>query len=164
MLRIVSPQNAALAGVNLNIKVLIRNLCYRAQYFKYVRYLPFYLARDNGVKKAYSTKQIDHSIRRYKFNVRYSPIAYALYGNEGSFLEASSRYNPHPDRNYIRWVVGRLYKIEPNEICMCKLIKFSMFKSSYHADTHNWAEKQYNKDYDRLQNFFEKCQDIENVR
>ncbi|WP_420821506.1 DUF6559 family protein [Pseudomaricurvus alkylphenolicus] len=150
-----------LAGTKLNIRVLIRNLFYRFQYLKYVRYLPFYLARDHGVKKTYTTNQIDHSIRRYNFKTRYAPIAYALYGSESSYLEASSKYQPHPDRIYIRRVIGRIYEVDPDDICMCKLLNFSMFKSSYHPGAYDWTEKQYNKDYDRLCRYIKKCKNLD---
>ena len=68
----------------------LRQLFYRFQYARYVRQLPFYLIRHYGVRKAYKPKAVDEVIKRYGFNRRFSPIAYALLCKAGDFSKASN--------------------------------------------------------------------------
>ncbi|MFA0813772.1 DUF6559 family protein [Microbulbifer epialgicus] len=105
----------------------IKNLFYEFQYSKYVRGLPFYVVRHSGVKKSYSSRQIDLAIAKYGFNHRFTPIGYAILGNKKQFKSKSRAFLPHPSRQYIRGRIAKKY-FQGGEFGLIDLMKLSFFK------------------------------------
>ncbi|WP_444894711.1 DUF6559 family protein [Microbulbifer sp. TRSA001] len=121
-IRSLSPSGLTVLSMNR-----IKNLFYEFQYSKYVRGLPFYVVRHSGIKKSYSTKDIDRVIYKYGFNCRYSPIGYAILGNRKEYKSKAKFYAPHPSREYIRDRVSKKY-FEGKDFELLELMKLSLFK------------------------------------
>lgn len=112
---------------------LTKKLFYELQYSKYARSLPFFVVRHNGIRKTYTTNQIDHAITKYRFNRRFSPIAYATLGKEKHYLKSSKDYAPHPSWEYIKSRISSKY-FKGEEFGLLELMHLSLYKFSSGAE------------------------------
>jgi len=114
---------------------------------KFVRQLPFYMMRTYGKKKLYKPKHIDKVIQKYRFNKRFSPIAYALLSSPSNFENSAKKFQPCPTYSEIREKVAKKYFEGNVDFGFYTLMRVSMFKASgtagggnaYSANDEYWA-------------------------
>jgi len=88
------------------------------------------MMRTYGKKRFYKPKHVDRVIKKYRFNKRYSPIAYALFSSPSSFKSNSERFEPCPTYDEIRQKVAKKYFKGNSGFGFHALMRVSMFKAS----------------------------------
>ena len=93
---------------------------------KFVRQFPFYLMRQFGVKRYYSSEEIKLTAEKWKFNVNYIDYGYAIACHPDDYYFKASEQ--------IRKEISKTYDL-PKDFTVLLVLRLSQYKDNWRTPT-----------------------------